>query len=129
MRNNIHCLLIHLYNCKPVKHTFLPLPSPVVTLSPTVHLVINVLICGGPFSLTTSKFTGRLRFRAISWTSEIGDFRSALGSFSKPQAVPVRKKQHKSINHNEVQTFYMHSLHLLKKKKGIAYKSAFWELN
>ena len=33
--------------------TFLPLPSPSVTMSPTTHFVTNVLMCGGPVSRTT----------------------------------------------------------------------------
>ena len=36
-----------------VELTFLPLPSPSVTRSPTTHFVMNVLMWGGPVSRTT----------------------------------------------------------------------------
>lgn len=57
--------------------TFFPLPSPNVSkFSPTQHLVTNVLMWGGPFSLITSNKTVKFLFKASSWTSEIGDFSS-----------------------------------------------------
>ena len=46
--------------------TFFPLPSPSVTKSPTMTLVRKVRMWGGPASLTTSKYTWRFLFRAIS---------------------------------------------------------------
>lgn len=76
--------------------TFFPLPSPIDSnLSPTVHLVIKVLMCGGPFSLMTSKLTFKFRFKANSCTSEIGDLRSDDESASivvtKLSAVPATR--------------------------------------
>lgn len=59
---------------------FLPLPSPSAVKLPTRHCVTNTFMCGGPFSLSTSNVTFRLRFKAISCTSDIGDFSSVLRS-------------------------------------------------
>uniref|UniRef100_A0A2M3ZM49 Secreted peptide n=1 Tax=Anopheles braziliensis TaxID=58242 RepID=A0A2M3ZM49_9DIPT len=37
--------------------SFLPVPSPSVTIVPTLHCVTNTVMCGGPFSLMTSNTT------------------------------------------------------------------------
>lgn len=60
------------------------------TKVPTLHNVINVFMCGGPFSLCTSNVTSKFRFRAISCTNEIGDFKSIFGSSSMVEVSDVQ---------------------------------------
>lgn len=49
------------------------------SISPTEHFMTKCFMCAGPVSLSTTKRIGRLRFCAISCTTDIADFvRSTL---------------------------------------------------
>lgn len=58
-----------------------------------MHLVTKVLMCGGPVSFVTVKLNDSSRFKALSCTNEMGDFRSSKsGSSARAEAAEAAAK-------------------------------------